>query len=796
MNSKDKIHIKNLGIQTIVGPDLWSRLNLQKCKVSMNILTDFSKSSATDDLKYSLNYAVLCRDVTNFVNKKKNWNRLDNLSKSIFNFVSTKYHGINGMEVIVKNEDLHIRTKDIAYIVNDSLYDAVSITNLELFAIIGVFTFERFQKQKIVLDLNIQWPHDSHTNLEIKPIINNVVQYVENSNFKTVEALVGSVSKVIHQSMTSNSDNVEISVKVTKLNAITDTSGVGVSCIKNGKELSLLEPIEIFNDKTPLDSFNLPVNNNNLKTKINNTNRSTAFLAFGSNIGDRLSYISQAIDLLIQNENVKISSVSSLFESEPMYFEEQEPFLNGCIKITTKLTPHELLKLCKQIEYDQLKRVKDFDNGPRCIDLDIILYVDGTGNPVEVNDRDLIVPHPRMLERTFVLEPLCELIPPTFIHPVTTEPINNHLQQIYDLQNDQDILWKLVPIPDSVVSHKPRFLKFRTIDKFHDLTKTSKRITVSPTYIMSILNTTPDSFSDGINNFNDLEVQLNYVKEICNDVLKFYDDIIIDIGGCSTRPNSVQASVAEELERTIPLINAIRQSKDLPQDKIILSIDTYRSDVAKAAIESGVDIINDISGGSFDNKLFETVAQYPKVAYVLSHIRGDISTMTKLAEYNRDDEYILDDGVDFISGETCDVSVKSLNLSRIVGYEISKRYLKAIECGMKHWQIIIDPGLGFAKNMKENLDIIRQLPILKNYSYYNDASNNYVNFRNIPILLGPSRKGFIGSITQEDIPKDRDFVTGSLVASCIGYGTNIIRVHNAKECSKSAIMADTLYKEI
>lgn len=803
----DQIHINNLALQTICGPDLWTRVAPQNCKISLTINTDFAKCSATDDLKYSLNYAVLCRDITNHVDSKKNWGHIDTLSKSIFNFISEKYQqSIDSMKVTLKNEDCHLRTKNIESVIQSNNVEILNIRNLELFAIIGIFNFERLQRQKVSLDLSIKNKTlNAEQSLNIRPIIDDVVTYVEQSDFKTVEALIESVAKVIHQTMEtdiimSHSELIDIAVKVTKLSAITDTEGVGVSCVRSAEQLKILEPIDILHNNTRGETllYNNSQNKENVDIQtINNGNWAKAYLAFGSNIGNRMDYIRQALELLKNAPGIKFTAVSSVFESEPMYFTEQDQFLNGCIEVSTSLTPADLLKLCKKIEYLELKRTKDFENGPRSIDLDIILYYDAEGNAVQINATDLVIPHPRMLERTFVLEPLCELLPPNVTHPLTIEPLVDHLQQIYDLNKPEDVLWKVIPLNNSAKQSKiDRFLKFKSVLKRAELTQTDNRVTVSPTYVMAIMNTTPDSFSDGSRNYADIEGQLSKVKDICDDVLKHYENVIIDIGGCSTRPNSKQATEEEELKRTIPLIELIRDSKDLPQDKIILSIDTYRSIVAEKAIKAGVNIINDISGGSFDNEMFNTVAKHPNVAYVLSHIRGDISSMTQNAQYNTKDEYIPPNSIDYIDNNECDASNKYMNLTRIIGYEMSERYSKALEAGIQRWQIILDPGLGFAKNLKENIDVIKQLPLLKNYSVYNDKSALYVNFRNLPVLLGPSRKKFIGTITQDENPIDRDFATGSLVAVSIGYGTDIIRVHNAKECSKSAILADTIYKRI
>ncbi|KAK5780591.1 trifunctional dihydropteroate synthetase/dihydrohydroxymethylpterin pyrophosphokinase/dihydroneopterin aldolase FOL1 PWA37_003231 [Arxiozyma heterogenica] len=790
--SRDKIYINQLKLQTITGPDLWNALNTQKCHVSLRIGTDFSKSSTTDDLKYSLNYAVISRDITNLVKGRKDWLQLSNLTKSIYDFTTSKdrYRGVNELEVCVKNLDYHLRTPHISCIMREPTEEIYEIHNLELFTIIGVFTFERLQKQKVSLDIIIKSPPGLDKTSSLKLIIDNIVEYVEKSNFKTVEALVESVGKVISQSISSSDrDRIEITVKVIKLSAITDTDGVGVSTTKSVKQLDLLKSIKLKdNSMDKSTKFDLPVEQKFKQISIVNNEWNTAYLAFGSNIGNRVKYILSAINLLDKNPKIKVLNTSSLFESEPMYFKDQNSFMNGCLQIKTQLNPDELLTVCKQIEYEELKRVKHFDNGPRCIDLDIILYLNSEGNHVLVNTENLIVPHPKMLERTFVLEPLSELIPSTMLHPITSEPIIQHLDQIYAKLNDADYLTKLIPLPS--INNSYRFLRFNTRYELNPISSQVIRKTSSPTYIMGIINNTPDSFSDGGKHFNNIDKKLDDIIRMCNEAFKLQENIIIDIGGCSTRPNSKQATSEEELSRSIQLIKTIRQCPQLPQEKIVLSIDTYRSEVARQAVLAGVDIINDISGGTFDPAIFEVVAENPYVAYVLSHIRGDINTMTQLNHYEETENL---NGTEFLYNQI-EKNNTQTQFIRSIGFEMSQTYRKAVQCGVKRWQIIMDPGLGFAKNGNQNIQLMKDIPLLKNYSFFNEDTKEFTNFKNIPVLVGPSRKKFIGTITKEEDASKRDFATGSVVTSCIGLGCDIVRVHNVADCSKAVKIADSIYK--
>lgn len=792
-SDRDHVHVIKLEASAHMGPDMWGQPTEQRCNITMNMGTDFSKSSETDDLKYSLNYAVICKDMLKYIGLKNNrWGSVGAMTRDVAQFAMDSWLGINNLNLEVNVPSVHIRSKDIACEVNRSraavtedLQDFIKIQNLRLLTLIGVFTFERKEKQFVDLDIKIPWPRNREHHISIKKIVDKIVQHVENSNFKTVEALAENICGIIgHDSYFGhNLKDLPISVKVIKLNAITDTEGVGVSCVRKPSELPHYDQKSFSNRSDPKsldDSFNLPVGTN---VPLIEGAWNTAFLAFGSNIEPRRQQVERAINLLRENPNVKVKGISSYFESEPMYFKDQSPFLNGCIGIETTLSPHELLELCKDIEYRKLGRVKKFNNGPRTIDLDIIFYLSESGEHVLVNDTDLTVPHPRMLERTFVLEPLCELLHPEFTHPVSAEPVFNHLENIYDNENPEDILWKIIPLP-SKDGESEKFLKFKNVKVYDEILGISRWRTQSSALAMGVVNTTPDSFSDGSESYLDVNEKVEKVKKMINDGLRLSEQLIVDIGGCSTRPGSTQVSEEEEIERTIPLIKAIKACSDIPFDKVLLSIDTYRSKVAQSAIECGIDIVNDISAGSFDPTMFDVIANNPQIAYVLSHIRGDIATMSTKTTYGEPD------GTHYVNGRKN--TSESTVLIRNIGKEMADRYSLAMKKGVQRSQLILDPGIGFAKNAKQNLQIIKQTSLLKNYSYVQD--NLSVNFRNIPVLVGPSRKKFLGTITKEDDPSKRDSATSSIAATCVGFDADIIRVHNVRECIQSIKLANELYR--
>ncbi len=191
------------------------------------------------------------------------------------------------------------------------------------------------------------------------------------------------------------------------------------------------------------------------------------------------------------------------------------------------------------------------------------------------------------------------------------------------------------------------------------------------TYIMGILNTTPDSFSDG-GQFNTLEAAIQQAHRMVCDGAD-----ILDIGGQSTRPGAETISLAEELERTIPVIEALRRELNIP-----ISIDTTRAEVARKAIEVGADWVNDISGGTFDPLMLPTVAQLG-VPIILMHLRGTPQTMQQLTDYE--------------------------DLTPDIQQFFEHQIQQSLNFGIPKTHLILDPGIGFAKTISQNLDLIRQL---------------------------------------------------------------------------------------
>ncbi|MDO8281469.1 MAG: dihydropteroate synthase [Thermodesulfovibrionia bacterium] len=260
------------------------------------------------------------------------------------------------------------------------------------------------------------------------------------------------------------------------------------------------------------------------------------------------------------------------------------------------------------------------------------------------------------------------------------------------------------------------------------------------TCIMGILNVTPDSFSDG-GLFLSQELAVEHAVRMQSEGAD-----IIDIGGESTRPGAMKISAKEEIKRVVPIIEVIAKKVKVP-----ISIDTYKSEVAKAAINAGASIVNDISGLRFDKKMPGLVARY-KLPVVIMHIKGTPQNMQNNPSYKA------------LIPEIIDYFAKSIEI--------------ALEAGVSNDKIIIDPGIGFGKTADHNLEIIRRLKEFEGFEK--------------PILLGPSRKAFIGKILGGLPANERVEGTASAVAIGIFNGANIIRVHDVKEMSRVAGIADAI----
>ncbi len=263
------------------------------------------------------------------------------------------------------------------------------------------------------------------------------------------------------------------------------------------------------------------------------------------------------------------------------------------------------------------------------------------------------------------------------------------------------------------------------------------------TSIMGVINLTPDSFSDG----GDLDSIEKVLDQVNNFLSNGVD--VIDIGAQSTRPGSEEIGPKNEISRLIPYLIKIRS--EYPD--IIISVDTFNSEVAYEALSNGANWINDVTGGRRDEEILDVVSKF-NCPFVITHSRGDSLTMNQLSNYDNVLEEII------LSLKNLTIKAQSRNISRK--------------------NIIWDPGIGFSKDLSQNLQVLKNLDLLKQYKF--------------PILVGASRKRFIGEILNEVNPKERDIGTLAISCLCSQLNIHMVRVHNVGLNYQILKVSDKIYR--
>jgi dihydropteroate synthase len=273
-----------------------------------------------------------------------------------------------------------------------------------------------------------------------------------------------------------------------------------------------------------------------------------------------------------------------------------------------------------------------------------------------------------------------------------------------------------------------------------------RKISLAKTLVMGILNVTPDSFSDG-GKYLSLDSALKHAEKMIAEGAD-----ILDIGGESTRPHSTRVSVEEEIRRVCPIIEAIKKRFEVP-----ISIDTSKSETAEKAVQVGAEIINDVSGLKFDEKIAKVAVRH-KTGLVLMHLRGEFETMHRQEP------------------------VKDILPEVSAGFRWSIE--KAKKNGVAESQIVLDIGIGFSKTFEQNLELLAKLDkIIAEFSEY-------------PILVGTSRKSFIGKVL-DDAPTDKR-LPGSLasVAIAVWNGAKIVRVHDVRETVETLKVVEAIKSQL
>lgn len=266
-------------------------------------------------------------------------------------------------------------------------------------------------------------------------------------------------------------------------------------------------------------------------------------------------------------------------------------------------------------------------------------------------------------------------------------------------------------------------------------------IDLSTPKVMGILNVTPNSFFDGGKYKNESEIR-SQVEKMLNDGATF-----IDIGAYSSKPNADFVSEAEELNRIVPIVNLILEH--FPET--LISIDTFRSEVAMACIENGAALINDISAGNLDDKMLETIAKY-NVPYIMMHMRGTPQTMQTMTNYE--------------------------NIVKEILFYFSEKIAKARSLGIN--DLILDPGFGFAKTAEQNYEVLQKFDLF--------------SMLELPILAGFSRKSMIYKPLNSNA---ESALNGTTTLNTIGLikGAKILRVHDVKEAMECVTLYNLTYKK-
>lgn len=846
----DIIVVKRLEVRMIVGVDNWERVSPQPVTIDARVHTDVSKAGKSDHLPHSIHYGILVKQLEAHCAAHR-YRSLEALAEGlakvcIFVLHAPKVtlnvekprsllHAASAGVQIARTRDDYLLTDltplpkelDPAHELSElrlspsstlALDDKVVVRDLIINTILGVNPWEREDKQDVKLNIivysGLSRAKDTNSGVvdivnkqhNYRTIVRSISAYVAASSYKTVESLATSIARVAV--LQNKVEKIRVSVDKPSAIMFASSAGVEVERTREFFEQEALQeehqlraqsssspavtspsaPIAPAAATSPLPPAKLNgsslTNGNGLKQGWH-----IAAIALGSNVGDRAANIEAAVQALSEADDCILVDTSFLYETAPMYVLNQPHFLNAACRIATRLSPHDLLSLTQSIEV-KLGRDKTGvpEKGPRSVDLDILLY-----DNLEINDAPrLIVPHPGIKEREFVLEPLKDILP-DFEHPTYSRTMS---QLLIMLQKSPDYepsgIKKVLPVPSPST---------RSADALKD---TKTWTWGSKTFIVGIINATPDSFSDGGDNLvaNDAVRSAKIMAEQGADV--------IDVGGMSTAPNAVEVDRQEEASRVVSVIKAIRGAGMT----VPISVDTFRASVAEAALTAGADMINDVSGGERDPAILD-VAKRWKCPYILMHMRGDSKTMNGLATY---------EGGDVVAG---------------VRAELEQRLDRALRAGVRRWNIVLDPGIGFAKDSAGNLSLLRDLQRLtlsesvaksnkgRGLSYSgattpaldrsaSDLRNLTLSptlgpregsesmsdtltrpccsLANFPTLVGVSRKKFLGHITGRQDPKERVYATAAACTAAIAAGADVLRVHDVEQIRDVAVTSDAIYR--
>ncbi|KAF5349252.1 hypothetical protein D9756_009402 [Leucocoprinus leucothites] len=811
---QDSIRVKDrlLNISLASGsrwPSKGQQGTLQPITLSVEISYDVAPCSTTDSLDLSINYSSISKKLGSALAEP------DNLTyRSIEDVLSRALTVVQGaltdiaatdftIKIIQLKAPLHCKNVGLeALSVREREGWTVSkirhfVTDFTCPTIVGVNDVERVEEQDVVVNISIETrrvPLDQ-INLDFRCLSRSLWNGIRQSSYLTLESLANYTAQ---QALACLSQDFGSDVRP----SVTIAAAKPCALV-----YAAASEVQVTRTHDDFQSFQ--------KRELH-----TAILALGSNLGDRFYNIEYALRQLENphqfasetevgsSPKVAVVDTSFLYETVPMYVTDQPAFINGACMIETNLEPLQLLRLLKAIE-PAVGRTPTIRNGPRVVDLDIIFYDDLVLDTRDISKRssldnltgELVVPHPRLQEREFVLRPISDMIP-GYIHPVLGRPVSYLLNKVPRNDSDPPML-KVLPFPDLPLLSSPAdgedVKPPKTLSYWIHPSLTSSVLAPSPspkpkTRVMATLNVTPDSFSDG-SDHNTLSTALSYVEDSVGGGAD-----IIDIGGYSTRPSAAFVSVEEEIQRVAPVVQAIHNNSREAIRTVPISVDTFRSEVAEAAISAGGNMINDVYAFTGPKSLPETWQQDGEALHimdkmkvigrkyatpvVLMHSRGDAGQNKDYSAYAYAEKLgtaAVIEGVRIELGDKVDRIVKGKG-------------------GLRRWLIIADPGIGFSKTVADNLELLRNgSRVIEDTTVGHGETRRRNPLAGLPTLVGTSRKSFIGTILskaekgREAPPKERVWATAAGVACAIQQGAMVVRVHDVKEMGDVVIMADALW---
>ncbi|KAF7790607.1 hypothetical protein EIP86_001563 [Pleurotus ostreatoroseus] len=763
-------------------PSAAGKAKLQPIFVTLTASHSIAVAAANDDLNHSINYSTLC-NIAIDVSKSRSFSSSEDFVDEVQKRCFFQFPGVQAFTVTLKRPKalLQPAVTEVTWSKargTKSMLCIFAILGMEGLPIVGINPCERVQKQAVKFDICARRSTPTSEQSESFPfrgLYLNILEEVNQSSYLTLEALVSHVADLV---LKEPGLAESVTVRGGKPNALACAEAAEVEIHRSAPSSAVSAPAPSAGLSVPPGSFH------------------GVAVALGSNLGDRFANIERALRLIERPPNkygangvepyISVIDTSFLYETEPMYVTDQPKFVN-CT--------------CLEIEAT-VGRVASFRNGPRAIDLDILTYDDEVIDTRTVDERGgldnltghLLVPHPRIVEREFVLRPLNDIIP-DYRHPVLQRTVHELFTSLISSQpTDTPVMNMVTPFPQyptgpsENMAEKDPLPVVPTTAAWWTFPSSGTSPSTRKTYLMATLNATPDSFSDGSIN-NTVPAALKYAT---SSVAAGAD--VIDIGGYSTRPGAAYVSPEEEIARVVPVIRAIRYLSDSPgtdedpklkeqTSRALLSVDTFRWDVAEAAIRAGANCINDVYAftgptypvdepGWWHLAKMRQVARDLAVPVILMHARGEASANKDYSEY----AYAAD-----ARGKGAVVEAVKVELGEKVDAIVKGKG------GVRRWYVIVDPGVGFSKTVEGNLEVVRQCSALTEHTRMSNGGLNPLS--GFPVLIGTSRKSYLGSILEKEdhtgtyagrktAANERDPATAAAVACAVQQGAAVIRVHD------------------